>query len=83
MAQEKSVFERIEALGKNLQEAKKNKNVLDGRKSEIFKTLKEKYGITTKEQLEKRIKDIGEKKEKIDKKMKDLLDEINQNYDWE
>lgn len=78
-----SVFERIDALGKNLQEAKKNKNILDGRKAEIFKTLKETYGISTKEELEKRIAESGKKREKIVGEISALLNEINQKYDWE
>lgn len=81
MSQE--AFDQIEALGKNLQEAKKNKNILEGREAEIYKSLQAKYGIKTLAQLEKRIEKNEKEQADLLGKITATLADIKTKYDWE
>jgi hypothetical protein len=77
-----TILRDVEILSKNLQDAKKNRDILKDRENEVLKALKTEHGISSKRELEKKIKENEEKINKLSADIQEKYDDIKKKYSW-
>ena len=73
-------FERIKRLIKEAElKSAKSQGVIDS----ITRSWKEKYGLSTVEEAETKLKELEEEKKRIDERLEKLMKELYESYDWD
>ena len=73
-------FERIKRLIKEAElKSAKSQGVIDS----ITKGWEEKYGFSTVEEAEKKVKELEEEKARIDERLEKLMRDLTDSYDWD
>lgn len=73
-------FERIKRLIKEAElKSAKSQGVIDS----ITRSWQEKYGFSTVEEAETKLKELEEEKKRIDERLEKLMKELYESYDWD
>lgn len=70
-------------MKEQIDEANGELKELEGRKKEVMSRLKKDYKISTLEALEKKIKALRSKADKLDDKISTGIEELEEAYEWE
>lgn len=77
------IKEKLDEFDSKIEADEKLKANLEGKRDTIIERLKDEYGITEKDDIEKIIKDNEEELGKIELDISKKMKELEEDYDWE
>jgi len=71
----------LKKIRKEIDEAKKSRDELNGALKQILNDMEEEFGVKTLKAARKKLEEIREQKEKLDKKFKKAMEELEEALD--
>lgn len=77
-----NIQEEVKRLKESIDGAKTNIATLDGRETEILKQLKKEHHLSSKEEVEEKLKELKKKESLLDKQIQNDFNSLKEKYDW-